>query len=98
LCGAYYRTDPASSSGFADNNSSSSSSASAGVLSESARGTRSRLRACAELMEYSLVQIGEQLQRGAFRDLTADELGGIITAIFQESAGRAAVLGAIARM
>jgi hypothetical protein len=49
-------------------------------------------------MDYTLNQIGEQLQRGAFRDLTADELGGIITAIFEDGANRAAVLGAIARM
>jgi hypothetical protein len=68
------------------------------MLSESARRTRSRLRACCELMEYSLTQIDEQLQRGAFRDLTADELGGIITAIFVESDGRANVLAAIAQM
>ncbi|CAM9549596.1 unnamed protein product [Chrysoparadoxa australica] len=58
----------------------------------------SRFRVMGDVMEYSLEQIGEHLQLGTFRCFTAQELGGLVCAIFQESPARLAISIALEKM
>jgi hypothetical protein len=67
-------------------------------LPDAARRTASRLRAVRTLMDSGLTAIGEALSAGAFRHLSREELGGLVAAVFQESAARTGVLAAVERM
>eukprot|EP00752_Nemacystus_decipiens_P015586 g13909.t1 len=53
--------------------------------------------AVGQMMELGLEAIGEELQGDGLRPLTADELNGLVRAIFQDNPGRAAILEAIGR-
>ncbi|CAM9781621.1 unnamed protein product [Ascophyllum nodosum] len=50
-----------------------------------------------QIMELGLEPIGEMLQGDAFSPLTADELSGLIRAIFQDTVARAALVAAISQ-
>ncbi|CAM9455526.1 unnamed protein product [Phaeothamnion confervicola] len=71
---------------------SAASSSSPSPLPDSAAWAK--FRAVRRLMDLDLEQIGEALQRGDLRSLSAAELSGLVRAVFQESPARTAILAA----
>jgi hypothetical protein len=54
-----------------------------------------KFKACGDVLEFSMEQMGEQLRAGGFRAFSSTELAGLVTALFQPSSSRNSLLAAI---